>query len=86
MKYKIIKFLILILILSFFTIVVKYYFSEKNINLVINNRNNIETKILNDISELVVLPNDTNDVIEFNSGFENTKKQNYKRNFWELFK
>ena len=86
MKYKIIIFLILILILSFFTIVVKYYFSEKNINLVINNRNNIETKILNDISELVVLPNDTNDVIEFNSGFENTKKQNYKRNFWELFK
>ncbi len=86
MKYKIIRFLILILILSFFTIVVKYYFSEKNINLVINNRNNIETKILNDISELVVLPNDTNDVIEFNSGFENTKKQNYKRNFWELFK
>ena len=86
MKYKIIRFLILILILSFFTIVVKYYFSEKNINLVINNRNNIETKILNDISELVVLPDDTNDVIEFNSGFENTKKQNYKRNFWELFK
>ena len=80
------NFFILILILSFFTIVVKYYFSEKNINLVINNRNNIETKILNDISELVVLPNDTNDVIEFNSGFENTKKQNYKRNFWELFK
>ena len=86
MKYKIFKFLILILILSFFTFIVKYYFSEKNINLVIDNRNNIETKILNDISELVVLPNDTNDVIEFNSGFENTKKQNYKRNFWELFK
>ena len=38
------------------------------------------------ILELPVLLNNTVDVIEFNSGFENTNKRSFKRNFWELFK
>ncbi len=80
-----IKFLILILVFSFFFIVSNYYFSEKNINLVKNNRNNLEDIVLNNSSNLPVLPNDTNNVIEFNSGFEDTSQQNFKRSFWELF-
>ena len=86
MTKNIFKFLILILILSFFSFVFKYYFSEKNTNLVKKNRINLETKILKNISDLPFLTNDTNDVIEFNSGFENSNNKNFKRSFWELFK
>ncbi len=76
----------IIIILSFFITVFNYYFSDQNVNLVKNKRNSLESETLVNHSELPVLFSDTNNVIEFNSGFENTKKQNYKRNFWELFK
>tara|TARA_E500000178_G_scaffold293196_1_gene297855 strand:- start:2195 stop:2398 length:204 start_codon:yes stop_codon:yes gene_type:complete len=66
--------------------VFNYYYSAKNINLVEENRYNINNRMFNDISGLEVLPNDTNDVIEFNSGFDNSNEKNFKRNFWELFK
>ena len=62
------------------------YFSEKNIGLVKHNRFNPEEKIRSNIGKLPVLSNDTNNVIEFNSGFENSNNKNYKRSFWELFK
>ena len=42
----------------------------------------MKSKTLN----LPTLFNDTNDVIEFNSSFENSNKQNFKRSFWELFR
>ena len=51
-----------------------------------NNRENLESKILKSTSVLPLLPNDTNNVIEFNSGFDNSNGQNFKRSFWELFK
>ena len=81
-----IKSLIFFCILYFFYIIFNYYFSEKNINIVKTKEINLETKILENISNLPILYNDTNDVIEFNSGFENSNKQNFKRSFWELFK
>ena len=80
------KSLIIILIIIFFFTVFKYYISEQNIDLIKNQRKNLKTLSFKKISELPVLPNDTNNVIEFNSGFEETNQQNYKRNFWELFK
>ncbi len=80
------KVFVTILIIAFFGMVLKHYFSKKNIDLVKNNRKNYETNILNQMIELPFLPNDTKDVIEFNSGFEKTDNQNFKRNFWELFK
>ena len=86
MIYNVIKILILILVLSFFSMVFNYYYSANNINLVEENRNNTNNRMFNDISGLEVLSNDTNDVIEFNSGFDNSNKTNFKRNFWELFK
>ena len=42
-------------------------------------------KIQNNYYELPILINDTDDVIEFNSGIEN-KKHKIERNFWKLFK
>ncbi len=70
----------------FFIVVFNYYFSEKNKNLVKKNRFKIETDLLKNISDLPVLDNDTNDVIEFNSGLDNSINQSFKRNFWDLFK
>lgn len=81
-----IKFTIILFILFFFIFIFNYYFSEKNTNLVKSNRNNFEVKMNESILELPVLLNNTVDVIEFNSGFENTNKRSFKRNFWELFK
>ena len=83
---KIIRFVIIIIVLSFFGFSFNYYISDRNINTVKNNRENLESKILESTSALPLLPNDTNNVIEFNSGFEDSNKQNFKRSFWELFK
>ena len=83
---NIIKFVILILIICFFLLIFNHYFSEKNVEIVKKNRSNLETKVFQSIKELPVLPNDISDSIEFNSGFENSNKSNFKRNFWDLFK
>ena len=86
MMNKVIRFVVAIIVLSFFGFSFNYYISDKNINIVKNNRENLESKILESTSALPLLPNDTNNVIEFNSGFEDSNKQNFKRSFWELFK
>tara|TARA_B100000941_G_C28328452_1_gene460316 strand:+ start:197 stop:457 length:261 start_codon:yes stop_codon:yes gene_type:complete len=86
MLNNIIRFVIVILVSSFFVFSFNYYISDRNLNTVKNNRENLETKILENTSALPILQNDTNNVIEFNSGFENSNKQNFKRSFWELFK
>ena len=86
MIVNIIKFLILALILSFFMTTYNYYISEKNIDIVKNNRKNKEINVQRNISNLPVLLNDTDDVIEFNSDFNNSNEQKFKRSFWELFK
>ena len=83
---NIIRFLIVIIILTFFIFSFNYYVSDKNITSIKNNRENLESKILESTSVLPLLPNDTKDVIEFNSGFDNSNKKIFKRSFWELFK
>ena len=86
MMNKVIRFVVAIIVLSFFGFSFNYYTSHKNINIVKNNRENLDSKILESTSALPLLPNDTNNVIEFNSGFDDSNKQNFKRSFWELFK
>ena len=86
MMNKIVRFVVFIIVLSFFVFSFNYYISDRNINTVKNNRENLESKILESTSTLPLLTNDTNDVIEFNSGFDNSNKRNFKRSFWELFK
>ena len=86
MIVNIIKFLLLALILFFFMTTYNYYISEKNIDTVKSNRKNQEINVLRNISNLPVLLNDTDDVIYFNSGFNNSNEQKFKRSFWELFK
>ena len=38
------------------------------------------------MTNLPVLENDTQGIIEYNTGYNTNKNKNYKRSFWELFK
>jgi hypothetical protein len=50
------------------------------------NRSNIEEIIKTKISNIPILKNDTNNVIEFNSSFSEEIKDNKRRSFWDLLK
>ena len=83
---KIISIFFLILVIIFFGSIFKYYSSNKNIKNKEFNLNNID-QILNDkISNLPILKNDTDNVIEFNDGFSNEIKNDKPRSFWNLLK
>ena len=71
---KVINFLSLILVSIFFLLTFKYYSSQKNIETRDFNRNNIDEIINMKISNLPILKNDTNNVIQFNDGFSNEMK------------
>ena len=57
--------------------------SEKNIKIINQNRSNIKNIVNSNIKNLPLLKNDTNNVIEFNNGFNELKKKSNK-NFWNL--
>ena len=83
---KILSIFFLILVIIFFGSIFKYYSSNKNIKNKEFNRNNID-QILNDkITNLPILKNDTDNVIEFNDGFSNEIKNDKPRSFWNLLK
>ena len=83
---KVINILFITLILSFFMVIYKYYSSSQNIEKKNYNRKNIDEIINTKISNLPILENDTNNVIEFNDGFSNDIKNNKPRSFWNLLK
>ena len=74
------------LILVFFLLAYKYYSSQKNIEAKDFNRKNIDEIINTKISNLPVLQNDTNNVVEFNDGLSNKIKDGKQRSFWNLIK
>lgn len=74
----------ILIIVGFFIIIFNYYNSEKNIKSINNNRGKITNKILENVNNLPILKNDTDKVVEFNSGYQNEEKK-IKRNFWDLF-
>mgnify|MGYP001460680800 CR=1 FL=1 len=83
---NIFKITIIFFIIIFFYFTCRIYISEKNIVKIKKNRLNIEMNLLEKTANLTVLPNDTNNVIEFNSGFNLNKKKKEKRSFWKLIK
>ena len=83
---KVINIFSLILVLTFFFSIYKYYSSKNNIDVKNYNRNNIDVIINKKISNLPILENNTNNVIEFNDGFSNEIKNEKKRSFWNLLK
>ena len=84
--YKIINLFFVIIIFLFFFNIYKYYSSNKNIKNINLNRSNIEEIIKTKISNIPILKNDTNNVIEFNDSFDEEIKNNKKRSFWDLLK
>ena len=75
-----------ILILVFFLNTFKFYSSKKNFNTKEFNRNNINEIINKKISNLPILTNDTDNVIEFNNSLSSEETNGKKRNFWNLLK
>ena len=75
-----------ILILIFFLNIYSFYSSNKNLESKEFNRNNIDEIINTKISNLPILKNDTDNVIEFNDGFTNEIKNDKPRSFWNLLK
>ena len=84
--YKIINLFFLIVTILFFFNTFKYYSSSKNIKNINLNRSNADAIIKTKISNIPILKNDTDNVIEFNSSFSNEIEDNEKRNFWNLLK
>ena len=84
--YKILNILMIILIIFFISIVLKYYASNKNIKNKDYIRSNIEQIFKDKIIDIPILKNDTNNVIEFNDTFENEMNEEKKRSFWDLIK
>ena len=84
--YKILNIFMLILIIIFVSGIIKYYSSNKNINIKKYNRTNIEQILKEQISNLPILENDTNDIIEFSDSFNNETGGEKKRSFWDLLK
>ena len=83
---KIFNIFLSILILIFFFNIYKFYSSNKNLESKEFNRNNIKQIIYKKISNLPILKNDTENVIEFNDGFFNKIKNENLRSFWDLLK
>ncbi len=83
---KIINIFFFVIILIFFYSTYRYYSSNQNIEIKNFNRDNIDEIINSKISNLPVLEDDTNNVIEFNDGFSNEIKNDKPRSFWNLLK
>ena len=84
--YKILNIVLFILILIFFINIYFYYSSKKNVNAKDFNRININKIINEKISNLLILHNDTNDVIEFNNSISSEVINAKPRSFWNLLK
>ena len=76
----------LFLVTLFILSILKYYFSNKNLDSKSYNRSNIEKILKEKITDLKVLENDTNSIIEFNNSLEGETNEEKKRNFWDLLK
>jgi heme/copper-type cytochrome/quinol oxidase subunit 2 len=84
--YKVINFIFVIIIILFFFSIFKFYSSNNNFKKVNLNRNNIEDILKTKITNIPILENNTNDIIEFNSSFSEDIKNDQPRNYWNLFK
>ena len=83
---KLLNIFMITLVTLFFLSIYQYYSSNKNAELKGYNRDNINEIINTKISNLPILNDDTNNVIEFNDGYSNIKKKEKQRSFWDLLK
>ena len=84
--YKTVNIIFFLLVLFFFWNVYIYYSSTINIKIKEFNRNNIDQIINKKISNLPILKNDTNNVMEFNNSISGDIINDKPRSFWNLLK
>tara|TARA_B100000767_G_scaffold257398_1_gene265236 strand:- start:296 stop:562 length:267 start_codon:yes stop_codon:yes gene_type:complete len=72
----------LIFILSFFFLSLKYYFSDNNLKNSYRSLKLIDNRIFNYSKNLILLKNDTVDIVEYVEKTIEKNKKNY--NFWKL--
>ena len=65
--YKIINLFLVIAVILFFFNTHRYYSSDKNIKSINQNRSNTDIILKSKISNIPILKNDTDNIIEFNS-------------------
>ena len=81
MLNKIIKIFFLLLIFIFFSLITRFYFSEKNTILTNKSRSSYAINEA-DLNNLPILENDTNNIIIYDNTLEDFKKKR-KKSFWE---
>jgi len=82
---NILSVLVFLLCALFFYLVGSSYFSNNLETKIKNNRESFSHNLKNKIKGLPILINDTDNAVEFNTGFENENIK-IERNFWNLFK
>ncbi len=70
-------------VMFFGLIISEYYFSEKNFNL-LKNRKEQTYMDYDKLLEIPILKNNTDNVIHFKTGYENTDEKKFKKSFWDL--
>tara|TARA_B100000780_G_C21050967_1_gene422077 strand:- start:704 stop:964 length:261 start_codon:yes stop_codon:yes gene_type:complete len=85
MVKNILSVLIFLFLFSFLFFVANTYLLNNQKTLINKKKEIVLQKITDSINELPILTNDTNNIIEFNPGFENENNK-IKRSFWKLFK
>ena len=85
MIIKFLKAIMIFLVTSFIFLIFKYYLSNENLTEKNYKRQNINEILKEKISDLPVLLNDTDNVIEFNNSIEDNISEK-KRSFWDLLK
>tara|TARA_B110000971_G_scaffold58548_1_gene59716 strand:+ start:109 stop:372 length:264 start_codon:yes stop_codon:yes gene_type:complete len=80
---KELKYFFFILTISLFVFLnLKYYFSDNNKKNSYRSLKKIDEKILNFSQNLILLGNNTNDIVEYTQKIQDNTKKNY--NFWKL--
>ena len=79
-EFKYLIFLIVIFFFIFFTL--RYYFSDQNKKNSYRTLNQIDKKIESKMTDLILLKNDTKNIIDFVEYKNNKKTEKYS--FWEL--
>ena len=74
----------ILIIISFLIFTGRFYFSDENKRNLFRSINNINSKINTFSKNLIVLKNDTNDIIEYIENEKNNDKKKYY--FWELLR
>tara|TARA_B110001452_G_scaffold70164_1_gene56676 strand:+ start:184 stop:450 length:267 start_codon:yes stop_codon:yes gene_type:complete len=81
-ELKYLFYILIILLISFFTL--KYYFSNEYKKKSYRSIKLIDKKIQNFSTKLILLENDTNNVIEYTEKTVNKNEKNF--NFWNLIR